>query len=395
MRTTHVGSLPRPQDVVDLLFAEDRGDPVDPAAYDRTMVAAVVDVVRRQLDAGVDLVSDGEMSKISYATYVRHRLTGFAVAAPGDYPRTPPRDLDEFPEFRDRIHAAGATPQYLRPVCVGPVASMDLAGLHADLRRLTDALANHGLGPDRAFVNAASPGVIPVFHPNIHYRTYEDYLGALSDAMRPEYEAIVAAGFTLQVDCPDLALGRHMAFRDLDDEAFLAKVELNVQALDAALADVPRDRVRMHVCWGNYEGPHIHDIPAETILPIVLKAKPQAILFEAANPRHAHEWTAWADAGPSRSRPASPTRPAALPNDAVLVPGVIDTTTNFVEHPELVAQRLARFVDIVGPDRVMAGTDCGFGTFAGYGAVHPTICWPKLRALSDGTALATDRLARR
>jgi len=391
VRTTHVGSLPRPQAVVDLLFAEDRGDPVDPVAYDRTMADAVADVVRRQLDAGVDLVSDGEMSKISYATYVRHRLTGFSTTA-AQPPRATPRDLDEFPAFRDRLAASGATPKYQRPVCVGPIAVKDLSGLEADLRRFRSALDTAGVPPERGFVNAASPGVIAVFQPNTHYPDHESYLGAVADAMRAEYEAIVAAGFTLQVDCPDLAMGRHIAFRDLDDEQFLRRAERDVEALNAALANIPREKVRMHLCWGNYEGPHTHDIPAAAILPTVLKAKPRSILFEAANPRHAHEWTAWADAGAGRSSPGAPSRRTAiLPDDTLLVPGVIDTTTNFVEHPELVAQRLARFVDIVGADRVVAGTDCGFGTFAGFGAVHPTICWPKLKVLADGAALASAR----
>ncbi|MDP9363501.1 MAG: cobalamin-independent methionine synthase II family protein [Chloroflexota bacterium] len=372
IRTTHVGSLPRPQEVVDLLFAEDRGEPIDRDEYDATMAAAVAEAVRRQAAVGIDLVSDGEMSKISYATYVRHRLTGFE---PGEVPRATPWDLDDFPEYRDRLAAAGGTPKYQRPICTGPIAPKDPAPLDGDLRRLRAAL--DGANVAGAFVNAASPGVIAVFQLNRYYPDPESYLGALADAMRPEYEAIVAAGFDLQIDCPDLAMGRHIAFRDLDEAAFVRRAELQVEALNAALANVPAERVRLHLCWGNYEGPHTHDVPLAAILPAVLKAKPRTLLFEAANPRHAHEWRVWAEVD--------------LPDDVILAPGVIDTTTNFVEHPELVAERLGRFVGLVGKERVIAGTDCGFGTFAGFGAVHPSICWAKLRSLSEGAALASAR----
>ncbi len=372
--TTHVGSLPRPQAVVDLLFAEDRGEALDHARYDATIGAAVAEAVRRQAEAGVDLVSDGEMSKISYATYIRHRLTGFA---PGEVPRATPQDLDDFPEYRDRLAAVGGTPKYQRPVCTGPIAVKDMAPLAGDLARLRAAL--DGTTVAGAFMNAALPGVIAVFQPNKYYPTDEAYLEALAAAMRAEYEAIVAAGFSLQIDCPDLAMGRHIKFRDADDAEFIRQAELQVAALNHALANIPADKLRMHLCWGNYEGPHTHDIPLATILPTILRAKPQAILFEAANPRHAHEWSAWGD--------------IAIPDDKVLVPGVIDTTTNFVEHPALVAERLGRFVQLVGRERVIAGTDCGFGTFAGFGAVHPTICWAKLAALAEGAALASARAA--
>ena len=281
--TTHVGSLPRPQAVVDLLFAEDRGGPLDRAAYDATMGAAVAEAVRRQVAAGVDLISDGEMSKISYATYIRHRLTGFE---PGEVPRATPRDLDDFPEYRDRLAAAGGTPQYQRPVCTGPIAVKDMAPLEGDLARLRAVI--DGTPVAGAFMNAASPGVIAVFQPNVYYPTDEAYLGALAEAMRAEYEAIVAAGFSLQIDCPDLAMGRHIKFRDADEAAFIRQAELQVAALNHALANIPAERLRMHLCWGNYEGPHTHDIPLAAILPTVLRAKPRAILFEAANPRHAH-----------------------------------------------------------------------------------------------------------
>ncbi len=375
IRTTHVGSLPRPQDVVDLLFAEDLGELADRAAYDATLRRAVADVVRRQADAGVDLVSDGEMSKISYATYIRHRLSGFE---PGEAPRATPWDLDDYPEYRDRLARAGGTPKYLRPVCRGPVALADTAPLEADLARLRAALDAAGLGRDRAFMNAASPGVIAVFQPNEYYPTHEAYLEALAGAMKAEYEAIVRAGFALQVDCPDLAMGRHITFRDLSGEEFVKRAEGQVEALNYALSDVPAASARLHLCWGNYEGPHHRDIPLRAIVDVALRAKPAALVFEAANPRHAHEWAVW--------------REVRLPDDKVLVPGVIDTTTNFVEHPELVAERIGRYADLVGRERVIVGTDCGFGTFAGFGAVHPSICWAKLAALAEGAALASERL---
>lgn len=373
MLTTHVGSLPRPQEVVDLLFAQDRGDPYDAAVFDATMRRAVDDAVAKQVAAGVDVVSDGEMSKISYATYIRHRLNGFAI---GDVPRATPKDLDDFPTFKDRLAKLGATPQYHRPICCGPVSVKDLSSLHDDIDRLKAAVEQHGA--TAAFMNAASPGVIAVFQPNEYYPDHESYLFALADAMRTEYETIVHAGLLLQIDSPDLAMGRHIKFRDVDDATFLRNAELHVEALNRALANVPADRVRMHVCWGNYEGPHTHDISLEKIVQTVLKAKPQALLIEGANPRHAHEWALWQD--------------VHLPDDKVLVPGVIDSVSNFVEHPDLVAQRICQLAEIVGRERVIAGTDCGFGTFAGFGAVHPEIAYAKLRALADGAAIATQRL---
>ena len=371
--TTHVGSLPRPQRVVDLLFAQDRGDPYDYEAFDGTMREAVAEAVARQRAAGVDVVSDGEMSKISYATYIRHRLTGFEI---GEMPRATPKDLDDFPSFKDRLSKLGATPKYHRPVCRGPVAVNDLASLHADIQRLK--MAANQVGATEAFMNAASPGVIAVFQPNEYYASHEAYLFALADAMRPEYEAIVEAGLLLQIDSPDLAMGRHIKFRDVDDATFLANAALQVEALNHALANVPADRVRMHVCWGNYEGPHNHDIPLRQIAPTVLEAKPQALLIEGANPRHAHEWAVWQE--------------LTLPDDKVLVPGVIDSVSNFIEHPELVAERICRYADLVGRERVIAGTDCGFGTFAGFGAVHPDIAYAKLWSLAEGAAIASKRL---
>jgi len=370
---THVGSLPRPQAVVDQLLAEDQGQNLDRTAYDAVMRQAVSDVVKKQKEVGVDIVSDGEMSKISYATYIRHRLTGFEI---GDIPRTPPKDLDDYPEFRDRLARMGATPKFHRPICRGKIAVRDLTPLHADIANLKAAMTAHGVA--RGFMNAPSPGVIAVFQPNEFYPTHEKYIGALADAMRPEYEAIVAAGLDLQVDAPDLAMGRHIRFRDAEEAEFLSHAELQVEALNHALANVPASRVRMHLCWGNYEGPHHHDIPLERIMPLVLKAKPVAISFEAANPRHAHEWDVWEQ--------------TKIADDKVLMPGVIDSVSNFIEHPRLVAQRLDRFAAIVGRERVIASTDCGFGTFAGFGAIHPPIAYAKLAAMADGARIASRRL---
>jgi 5-methyltetrahydropteroyltriglutamate--homocysteine methyltransferase len=371
--TTHVGSLPRPQEVVDRLLAQDRGDSHDPRAFDATMRAAVADVVRKQVDAGIDVVSDGETSKISYATYIRHRLTGFEIGAA---PRQVPSDIDAFPGFKSRLAKLGDTPKYHRPICRGPIAVKDLAPLRNDIEHLKAAMA--AAGATEGFMNAASPGVIAVFQPNEHYPTQEAYLGALADAMRTEYETIVDAGLLLQIDAPDLAMGRHIAFRDASEAEFLQNARLQVEALNHALANVPVDRVRMHLCWGNYEGPHHHDIPLERVVDLVLAVKAQAYLFEGANPRHAHEWRVW--------------NAARVPDDKILAPGVIDSVSNFIDHPELVAERICRYADIVGRERVIAGTDCGFGTFAGAGAVHPPIAYAKLAALAEGAAIATRRL---
>lgn len=371
--TTHVGSLPRPQAVVDQLFAQDRGEAIDAAVFDAILHRAVADVVQKQADAGIDIVSDGEMSKISYATYIRHRLNGFAT---GPVPRATPRDLDEFPEYRDRLAQEGGTPKYLRPICKGAITVKDNAPLERDLENFRDALKS--VHVTEAFMSAAAPGVIAVFQPNEFYLTHAAYLDALANAMKSEYEAIVRAGFVVQIDCPDLAMGRHIQFRDASDEEFLRNAATQVEALNYALSDIPADRARMHVCWGNYAGPHTHDIPLKKILPVVLKAKPMALLIEASNPRHAHEWQIWRD--------------VKLPDHKVIVPGVLDSTTNFVEHPELVAERILNFAHLVGRERVIAGTDCGFGTFAGFGAVHPTIAWAKFRALAEGAALASKKL---
>lgn len=372
IRTTHVGSLPRGQLVADLLFAREKGLPLDPAAYHRAMDEATATVLRRQREAGIDLPSDGETAKISYATYIKDRLTGFE----GDSPRRPPADLADYPAYLERLARSGGTPTYRRPRCVGPIAVKDLAPLQRDIAAMQAAMA--AAGYTEGFLNSASPGVIALFQPSDYHPTIEAYLADIAEGMRVEYEAIVAAGLILQIDAPDLGLGRHMMYADLSDEAFLRRAELHVEILNHALRNVPADRVRMHVCWGNYEGPHTRDIALATILPALLKAKPRALLFEASNPRHAHEWRVWQE--------------VAIPDDYVLIPGCLDSTTNFVEHPELVAERIERFVGLVGTERVIAGTDCGFSTFAGFGAVDPEIAWAKLAALVDGAAIASRRL---
>ncbi len=370
---THVGSLPRTQEVVDFIFAREREEPYDPAAFDAAMARAVSDTVAKQVAAGVDIVSDGETSKISYATYVKDRYTGFS----GDSPRNPPGDLKLFPSFLKRLANDGGTPKYARPMCTGEVRSKGQGELGKDIANLKAAMAEHGRA--RGFMNAASPGVISLFLQNDHYPTRDAYLAALADAMREEYETIVAAGLDLQLDCPDLALSRHMLFQDLTDEEFVAVAASHVEALNHALANVPAERVRIHICWGNYEGPHVCDIGMAQVFDTLMSAKARYVLFETSNPRHAHEWTVFRD------------RRADIPDDKVLVPGVVDTTTNFVEHPEVVAQRLERFIPIVGKDRVIAGSDCGFGTFAGFGSVDPDIAYAKLQSLSEGAAIAAAR----
>ena len=371
IRTTHVGSLPRTPRVADLLFAREKGLALDSAAYDAVMAEETATILAHQKQALVSIPSDGETSKISYATYIKDRLTGFD----GDAPRHPPQDLDDHPTYRDRLARAGGTPTYRRPKCVGPITLKTLAPLHTDIAAMKAGMA--AAGYDTGFMNAASPGVIALFQPSDYHKDIDAYLGDLSEAMRHEYEAIIASGLILQIDAPDLGLGRHMMYRELDEKGFLKKAALHIEAINNALRNVPRDRVRMHICWGNYEGPHTRDIALKAVLPELLKAKPGALLFEGANPRHSHEWTVW--------------REVKTPDDLVLIPGCIDSTTNFVEHPELVAQRLANYVAAVGKDRVIAGTDCGFSTFAGYGVVEPAITWAKLKSLREGADLAAKR----
>ena len=369
--TTHVGSLPRSQEVVDFIFARENNTPYDQGALDAAMSKAVSDTVAKQVSAGVGIVSDGETSKISYATYVKDRYTGFD----GVRPRNAPADLKQFPGYLKRLAEEGGTPKYARPMCVGEVRSKGQSELEMDIANLKAGMAEHGA--KRGFMNAASPGVISLFLQNDFYKTREPYLVALADAMKAEYETIVASGLDLQLDCPDLALSRHMLFNDLSDAEFMNIANMHVEALNHALSDIPEEKVRIHICWGNYEGPHVCDVPMATMFDTLMSAKARYVLFETSNPRHGYEWTVFRD------------RKNDIPDGKVLVPGVVDTTTNFVEHPELVAQRIDRFTPLVGHDRVIAGSDCGFGTFAGFGAVDPDIAFAKLRALSDGAALAS------
>jgi 5-methyltetrahydropteroyltriglutamate--homocysteine methyltransferase len=366
VKTTHVGSLPRTQKVVDFIFARENGEQYDEVAFDTAMTEACSETVRRQVEAGVDIVSDGETSKISYATYVKDRYTGFD----GDSPRNAPGDLKLFPSFLERLANDGGTPQYARPMCVGPVKSKGQGKLQKDIANLKAGMAEHGAS--QGFMNAASPGVISLFLQNDFYATRDEYLGALADAMREEYRTIVDSGLHLQLDCPDLALSRHMLFQDLTDDEFVKVANTHVEALNHALDGIDPAKVRVHICWGNYEGPHVCDIEMDKVFGTLMNTGADYLLFETSNPRHAHEWTVFRD------------RASEIPESKILVPGVVDTTTNFVEHPALVAERIAKFTGIVGHDRVVAGSDCGFGTFAGFGAVDPEIAYAKLGALSEG-----------
>jgi 5-methyltetrahydropteroyltriglutamate--homocysteine methyltransferase len=368
---THVGSLPRSQAVTDVLFARDRGE-TDSAAGNATITEAVREAVRRQVEAGVDVVSDGEMSKITYATYIKDRITGFA----GDTPREPGQDLVEFPRILKRLAESGATAKYQRPRCVGEIRVRSLEPAQTDVQNMKAATA--ASTPTDAFLNAASPGVIALFQPNEFYKSQDEYLEAVAEAMRAEYELIVGAGLLVQIDAPDLAMGRHTMYRDRSVEEFLNRAAKHIEVLNHALRNVPADRVRMHVCWGNYEGPHHHDVPLERLLPVVVRAKVGALLIEGANPRHAHEWAVFRD--------------FRMPEDMIVIPGVISSTTNYIEHPLLVAERIGRYADLLGRERVIAGSDCGFGTFAGFGPVDPDVTYLKLRSLAEGAAIASRRL---
>ena len=370
--TSHVGSLPRSQEVVDFIFARENNKKYDQNSFDECMQRNVLSTVEKQKNSGIDIVSDGETSKISYATYVKDRYTGFS----GDSPRNAPADLKLFPGFLQRLADEGGTPQYARPMCTGEVKSKGQGELQKDIANLKNAMKAHGI--ERGFMNAASPGVISLFLQNDFYATRDAYLAALADAMREEYETIVASGLDLQLDCPDLALSRHMLFSDLSDSEFIKIAESHMEALNHALKNVPSEKVRIHICWGNYEGPHVCDIDMNKVFGTLMKADAQYTLFETSNPRHAHEWTVFRD------------RKNEIPDDKILVPGVVDTTTNFIEHPELVAERISKFVNIVGKERVIAGSDCGFGTFAGFGAVDPDIAFAKLKSLSEGALLASN-----
>ena len=372
---THVGSLPREQTVVDLLARREGGEATDDDAFFAAMKAAVADRVRRQHDAGVDIVSDGEQAKVGYANYIKDRFTGFS----GDSEPARGADLEDFPDYLGRLmkRREGAVKIH-RPCCTGAIELRNDRPLREDIANLHAGM--WAVGATEGFMNAASPGVIAVFQPNRHYPSHAAYLEALAEAMRHEYRSIVEAGFVLQIDCPDLAMGRHVAFKHESDAEFLVRVHEQVEALNHALRDLPTDRIRMHLCWGNYEGPHHRDIDLGLIFSAVMRARPQALLFEAANPRHAHEWAVFES---MRSQ---------IPDDKILIPGVIQSSSNYIEHPELVAQRIERFAGIVGRERVMAGSDCGFSTFAGDGLVDPAIVFAKLRAMANGAAIASRRL---
>ncbi|MDC3315119.1 cobalamin-independent methionine synthase II family protein [Candidatus Thioglobus sp.] len=371
--TSHVGSLPRSQEVVDYIFSRENNQDYDEKSFDVCMQSNVLTTVEKQKKAGVDIVSDGETSKISYATYVKDRYTGFS----GDSPRNAPEDLKLFPGFLKRLADDGGTPQYARPMCTSEVKSKGQGELQKDISNLKKAMAANDI--QRGFMNAASPGVISLFLQNDYYPTRDAYLAALADAMKDEYETIVASGLDLQLDCPDLALSRHMLFSDLSDLEFIKIAESHMEALNHALSNVPEEKVRIHICWGNYEGPHCCDIDMNKVFGTLMKAKARYTLFETSNPRHAHEWTVFRD------------RKSEIPDTKILVPGVVDTTTNFIEHPELVAERINKFVNIVGKERVIAGSDCGFGTFAGFGAVDPDIAFAKLESLSEGAKIASNQ----
>ncbi|MGA8323588.1 MAG: cobalamin-independent methionine synthase II family protein [Xanthobacteraceae bacterium] len=373
--TTHVGSLPRSEPVVAALERRENDANAGSAEFEATIRQAVVDVVQRQVDVGIDIVSDGENSKISYATYVKERLTGFADEGPTESAK-PHLDLQPFPELRKKMAVLNGARRFKRVACIGPVAvrSLDLLGKDLDNMRRARTVS----APNEVFLNAASPGVIASFLPNQYYHSHAAYVEAVAEAMREEYRAIVAAGFVLQVDCPDLAMSRHTAFQDLSEDQFLKRAGFHVEMLNHALSGISQDLIRIHVCWGNYEGPHTHDIDLSKIAKIVLGVNACALSLEAANPRHEHEWTVW--------------RELKLPDDKILLPGVIDTSTNYIEHPELVAQRIVRFAEVVGRERVVASTDCGFGTSAGYGKIDPQIAYLKLRSLVEGASTASKQL---
>lgn len=375
--TTHTGSLPRPERLLDLLFAYDRGEQIDPARFEEEIRKAVAEIVRRQVELGLDYVSDGEMSKISYTLYVKHRLAGISsdVAPEKVSARNKPaRDLADFPEAlaareKRTTGAAAMRPAY----CVGSVHYAHRAPLERDLANFESALAS--ARPVGAFLNAASPGVLVNFVTDLHYGDEDKYLADLADALREEYQAITAAGYQLQIDCPDLAMARHFKYQDASEAEFLKIAERNIEAINHATAGIAPELLRMHVCWGNYSGPHTRDIPVKSIVNLIMKCRPQAVSFEGANPRHEHEWEDW--------------KSAHIPEDKVLIPGVIDSTTNFVEHPRLVAQRIERFERIVGRERLIAGSDCGFGSFAGRDYVYASVAWAKLSALVEGARLAS------
>ncbi len=373
--TTHVGSLPRPKHLAELLVLKDGGETYDKDELARVVREAVADIVRRQTEVGIDVIDDGEMSKPGYATYIADRLTGFA----GHAPRKPPLDTRDYPAFNAAMTRMTGAQALRRANCVGPISLRDRAPVDEDIGNLRAAL--QGARYVDAFMTSASPGLVTAFQPNAFYSSHDDYVEAIATAMEPEYEAIAAAGFVLQLDCPDLAMAHHTGFQDLSEADFLKRARHHVEVLNHAVRNIPAEQMRLHICWGNYEGPHDHDIPLAKVASILLKAKPMALVIEGANPRHEHEWRLW--------------REVKLPDNKILIPGVLDTSTNYVEHPELVAERIARFAAVVGRERVIGGTDCGFGTFAGYAKLDPAIAFKKLGALVVGAAIASKQLWRR
>ena len=372
IKTTHVGSLPRSNELSELLFKKDKKEKIDLIKFDEVVKKDVEKIVKKQIELGIDIISDGEMSKISYATYVKDRIDGFS----GESERKAPKDLDDFPSFKERIARTGGTPTYTRPCCTNELKVKDTTSLAKDIKNFKDVLRanNH----KEAFMNAASPGVISAFLPNKFYKNDDEYLENLSNVMKSEYEEIVSNGIYLQLDCPDLALARHMTFKDLSEQEFLKKAEKQIEYLNHAIKNIDKSKIRMHICWGNYEGPHIHDISLNKIMPIVLKANVETILIESSNPRHSHEWQIFED--------------IKLPNDKMIAPGVIDSTTNFVEHPEVVKNRIIKFSKVISKDQIIAGTDCGFSTFAGFGNVDESIVYKKLESLVKGTELASKEI---
>ena len=373
IKTTHVGSLPRGNNLVPLLLARDKGEEYDAAEFDRVVQEAVDEAVAQQVNAGVSVVSDGELGKVGYSTYIIERLEGFG----GHTPRKPAQDLAAVPELSKKLATIMGAQEFTRASAIAPIKLVNLQPLHDDIRRFKAALDKNGKGV-QAFLNSASPGLITAFQPNQYYPTHEAYLADLVTAMTPEYEAIVDAGLQIQLDCPDLAMSRHTGYQDQSEEEFLKTITANVEALNAATANIAPEKMRMHVCWGNYEGPHNFDIPLEKIIDIVLSARPATILFEGANPRHEHEWAVWRD--------------AKLSDEKILAPGLIDSCSNYIETPELIAQRIERYAAIVGKDRVIASSDCGFGTFAGYGKIDPAVAWEKLANLRKGADIAEARI---
>jgi 5-methyltetrahydropteroyltriglutamate--homocysteine methyltransferase len=367
--TTHTGSLPRPDDLVRVMFAKEEGVPVDPATLKLRIRSAVAAIVERQVEAGIDVVNDGEMSKPSYATYIKDRLDGFG----GEGHPLIYQDLVDFPMFARRVFGDPGRARRKTPGCNGPISVRDQSAAETDVENLQAALAE--VNAQEAFLSAASPGVISLFFHNDHYPSDEAYLYAIAEAMRPEYETIAKAGFILQIDCPDFAMGRHIQYADLSIAEFRNKARLHIEVLNHALANIAADRLRLHLCWGNYEGPHHCDVPLKDIIATVFLAKPNGLSFEAANPRHAHEWTVFED--------------VKLPEGKVLIPGVIESKTNFIEHPELIAQRIGRYARLVGRENVIAGSDCGYGTWVGQAAVDPGVVWAKLASLAEGARLAS------